>query len=228
MRRVHNKKWEDLGISRSTYLRYLDKGITPTPPKNPRRIKNEINSIWNFVDPEWVYRTCNRMSKGNMELYDYLLDYVYTLKLEVAENPKTYIVARLRNRIRDFIRFKKKFSEYIDGSNLKMKDLRKARILLKAAMELLEEIDGNILFPEYIGDIGFDAVIDTIENGEFLSSEFEKLRDKLLKYSKIYRKKFSWKEIHDTLIMDDIDETMIEKLRRYFRNCFSEMNYQSS
>lgn len=106
-----------------------------------------------------------------------------------------------------------------------MENIQKAKVFLNASMILLEEenLEANILFPEQIGDLALDAVVDTIEYADFLSLEFEQLRDKLLKYAKRYRKKFSWKEIYDTLIIDDFSLDFIEKIKRYFRNCFSEM-----
>jgi hypothetical protein len=99
-----NTKWQDLGISRATYYRRLKDG---KPMIVSARRVSTINPIWKYVDIEWVYRTCSSMSRSNYELYDYLLDYCYTLDLSIAINPKSYITARLRNRIRDFIRFRK-------------------------------------------------------------------------------------------------------------------------
>ena len=96
-------EWQKFGISKSTYYRRLKDGKLMVAKKRTDTIK----PVWEYIDPTWLYRTCNSMSRGNYELYDYLLDYCYTLDLSIALNPKTYIVARLRNRIRDFIRFRK-------------------------------------------------------------------------------------------------------------------------
>ena len=105
------KPWEKFGISRATfYRRKAEKG--PYVLKTNRRSGNIIK-IWEVIDPEWLYTATANMSNGDPELQDYLLDYAYTVVLEDnIESPKAWFTARLRNRVRDFIKFRKKFVEF--------------------------------------------------------------------------------------------------------------------